>query len=223
MTVVLESMPLGATRREREHRIGSIQCLNRGLLIHAEHGRVLRRLKVEPDNVRRLLLEVRIVRDLVMLEAMRLDPGTCPHPRHHHVIHGKFLRQPARAPMRRAVTRLALQRPRQDLRFQLRGLVVHSATEVARVESCEPILQKALLPATDVVPVARQRPGDLGVGVPPIDGQNHPRASRVLCRPGAQAESSLKFFSLGDAQIQNRRGHAAFLAWPGTIVKVTVH
>jgi hypothetical protein len=66
-------VPLRATRGEREDRVGSIRCLNRGLLIHAEYGRVLGRLKVEPDDVGRLLLEVRIVRDLVMLEAVRLD------------------------------------------------------------------------------------------------------------------------------------------------------
>ena len=223
MPVVLETVALGAPRRQREHRIGSIQRLNGGLLIHAEHSCMLGRLQVEPDDVRRLRLEIRIVRDLVMFQAVRLDTRTRPHARHQHVVHGELLRQLASAPMRRTITGLSLQRPRQDLRFQLRRLHAHGAAEVARVEARKPILDKALLPATDVVPVARQRPGDLGVGVPSIDGQNHPRASRVLCPPAAQAQSSLELFSLSVAQIQNRRGHVAFLAWPGTTVKVTVH
>src|SRR2546425_3088060 len=125
--------------------------------------------------------------------------------------------------MGRTITRLSVQGPRQDLRFQLRRLRAHGAAEVARVESREALLDKALLPATDVVAIARQRLGDLGVGVPSIEGQNHPRASRVLGAPGAQAESSLELFSLGGAQIQKRRGHAVFLARPGTTVNVTSH
>src|SRR5258708_14767005 len=43
MTVILEAMSFGATRRERQHRIEAIQCLDGSLFVDAEHGRMLRR------------------------------------------------------------------------------------------------------------------------------------------------------------------------------------
>ena len=47
--VVLEAMALGASRRQRQHRVLAIQRLNRSLLIHAEHRRVLLRFTSHRD------------------------------------------------------------------------------------------------------------------------------------------------------------------------------
>ena len=44
MAVVLKSMTLGPSRRKRQNGVQPIQSLNRGLLIDAEDGRVLRRI-----------------------------------------------------------------------------------------------------------------------------------------------------------------------------------
>lgn len=43
MLVIFEAVPFGSPRRKRKHRIQAIQSLNRGLLIHEKHSRVLRR------------------------------------------------------------------------------------------------------------------------------------------------------------------------------------
>ena len=62
MPVVFEPMALDAARRKRQNRIAPIKCLNRRLLINAEYRGMLRRVQIQPDNVRGFSLEVRISR-----------------------------------------------------------------------------------------------------------------------------------------------------------------
>jgi hypothetical protein len=59
MPVVFEPMALDAAGRKRQNRIEPIKCLNRRLLINAEHRGMLRRVQIEPENVRGFGLEVR--------------------------------------------------------------------------------------------------------------------------------------------------------------------
>jgi hypothetical protein len=61
VAVVLKAVPLGPTGRQR-HGIEAVERLNRRFLIDGEHRRVIRRIDVQPDHVRGLRLEVRIVR-----------------------------------------------------------------------------------------------------------------------------------------------------------------
>ena len=51
----IQVVRFGSPRRKRKHRIQAIQSLNRGLLIHAKHGRVLRRFQVQPDDIAALV------------------------------------------------------------------------------------------------------------------------------------------------------------------------
>ncbi len=51
MAVVLEAVAFGASRRERQDGIKTIQGLNGGLLIDAEHGCVLGRVQIEAEDV----------------------------------------------------------------------------------------------------------------------------------------------------------------------------
>lgn len=67
MPVVFESVALGATGGKPQHRIEPVQRLNGGLLIDTEHGRMLRRAQVQPDDVRRFGFEIRIVAGHVAL------------------------------------------------------------------------------------------------------------------------------------------------------------
>jgi hypothetical protein len=61
MAVVLESVAFSTTGRKRQHRIQAIQRLNGGLLIHAEHRRMPRRIQVQADDIGGLRFKVRIV------------------------------------------------------------------------------------------------------------------------------------------------------------------
>src|SRR5260221_11774940 len=56
MTVILEAMSFGATRRERQHRIEAIQCLDGSLFVDAEHGRMLRRGSGQSEEIGRFPL-----------------------------------------------------------------------------------------------------------------------------------------------------------------------
>ena len=51
MAVILEAVAFGASRRERQDGIETIQGLNGGLLIHTKHGGVLGRVQIESDDI----------------------------------------------------------------------------------------------------------------------------------------------------------------------------
>ena len=61
VAIVLEAVAFGASRRERQDGIETIQGLNGGLLIDAEHGGVLRRAQIQAEDVGRLAFEIGIV------------------------------------------------------------------------------------------------------------------------------------------------------------------
>ena len=51
VTKVLESMPLGSTRRKRKNRVQPIKGLNRSLLIDAKYSCMLGRVEIQANNV----------------------------------------------------------------------------------------------------------------------------------------------------------------------------
>ena len=91
-------MALGAAWGERQQGIESVQGLNGGLLIDGKHGRVLRGIQVQPDDVGRLLLEIGVVRQHVPLESMRLQAGAPPDARDEHVTNPQHLDDPPGPP-----------------------------------------------------------------------------------------------------------------------------
>ena len=120
------AVPLGSPRRQRQHRILGIKRLNRRLLVHAEHRRMLRWVEIQINHVGGLGLEIRIVRRDVVLESMRLQAVLGSDTRHRHVrdVTAQFSRQLARGPVGRAFGRLALGRPRRNACLQpIRDLV----------------------------------------------------------------------------------------------------
>jgi hypothetical protein len=61
VAIVFETVALGAPRRKRQHRIKTVQRLNRGLLVHAKYRSMLRRIHVQTDDIGDLFLKARIV------------------------------------------------------------------------------------------------------------------------------------------------------------------
>ena len=72
MPEIFKAVALGTAGRKGQNRIEPIESLNGALFIHAEDGRVGRRLEVETNNIGRLGLEVRIVAGHVMTPPGRL-------------------------------------------------------------------------------------------------------------------------------------------------------
>lgn len=69
---IFKTVPFRPSGRERQHGIQPIQRLDRGLLIDTEDGCMLGRIQIQPNDIRRLTLKVRIVRRHVPFEAMGL-------------------------------------------------------------------------------------------------------------------------------------------------------
>src|SRR5208282_4019732 len=78
VAVVLEAVAFGASGRERQDGIETIQGLNGGLLIDAEHGRVLRRAQIEAEDVGGFGFELGIVAGQVAFETVRLQARFLP-------------------------------------------------------------------------------------------------------------------------------------------------
>ena len=105
--VVLEAVALGASRRERQDGIETIQGLNGGLLIDAEHGRMLRRAQIEADDVGGFGFELGIVAGHVAFQAVRLQAGFLPDAMHGVFTDAQRGGQFAATPVRRAVAGLS--------------------------------------------------------------------------------------------------------------------
>ena len=58
MAIIFNAVPFGASRRQRNHRIETIQGLNRSLLIDTEHRCVLQWIHVQTDDVGGLLFKM---------------------------------------------------------------------------------------------------------------------------------------------------------------------
>jgi hypothetical protein len=169
-------------------RITCTDGADRRLLIHAEHRRMRRRVHIQPNDVGRFALEVRIIRSHVAIEPLWLQSVFCPYPRHHHVRDRQRQPQFARAPMRRPVGRLVLQRPMQDPRLQSRRQLARPAPGMATEEPRQPLPSKPLAPAVDKRVVAVQLVPDLRPGMACCQQQDQPRSPSTV-RPDRSGSS----------------------------------
>jgi len=71
-------MALGTSRRQGQHWIEAIQCLDGCFFVNAEHGRMLRRIQIEPDDVSGLFFKCRIIAGHVAVQSMWLQPHLRP-------------------------------------------------------------------------------------------------------------------------------------------------
>ena len=100
MPDVIVGALLGLPRLHRQRLLGPIQRLNLGLLIDAEHDRVLGRVQIRPDNVGDLGDQLGIGRELERFGPPRLHPVMPPGPQHRRGIHPQMIGQQPRRPMR---------------------------------------------------------------------------------------------------------------------------
>src|SRR5262245_21877647 len=80
MTIVFKTVAFSSAWRKREHRIKSIQRLDRGLFIDAKDSRVLRRIHVKTDDIGGLGLKVRVVRHHICSQADGVSDARCATP-----------------------------------------------------------------------------------------------------------------------------------------------
>ena len=77
---IFETVTFGASRRQRQHWIETIQRWNRGLLVHAKHRRRLRWIQVQANDIGGFFLEARMVGCPVTIQPARLQSRFAPTP-----------------------------------------------------------------------------------------------------------------------------------------------
>src|SRR6266481_3922193 len=82
MTKIFKAMPFGSARGERQNRIKSVERLDSALLIDTEDRSVYRRLKVQANDVSRLLFKLRVIASHVTTQPMRLNAEMAPDTAH---------------------------------------------------------------------------------------------------------------------------------------------
>ena len=180
VAIVLKAMTLGSSRRQRQDRIFTIQCLNGRLLIDREHRRVLGWMKVQPDHVRSFSLEINIVTAHVTVHAVGPDAVLGPYTGNGHVRDiAQFQRQFTPAPVRRAVRGLFLQRPFKNPRLLALALGSSDSTCMPRVQTGQSLDQKSLFPTSNEIGVATELLANRPIAFPVGDQQYQSSAARL--------------------------------------------
>src|SRR6516165_6143975 len=130
MTKIFKAMPFGSARGERQNRVKSVECLDSAFLIDTEHCSIDRRLKIQANDVGRLLFKLRVIARHVPTHPMRLNTEMAPD-----ATHARGFQD----------ARLGLSCPRSAL-----------TTAITRIQSCQTLLLKALLPLPDIFVTAIQ-------------------------------------------------------------------
>jgi len=186
-------VPLGASRREWQHRILAVERLDGRLLIHTEHRRMRRRVQIKPNDIGGLLLKVRVVARHVAVQPLRIEAMFGPHPRHHHVTDLELCSQSARAPLSRPVWRRTLEGPFQNACLQRRSQRAGLLPRVPAEQPCQPLFPKSLAPAIDKHIIAVQLVANRGPGMVCLEQQHQPRPARVIGTPAAARHSLVEF------------------------------
>src|SRR6266481_5636012 len=155
MTKIFKAMPFGSARGERQNRVKSVQRLDSALLIDTEDRRVYRGLKVQANDVGRLLFKLRIIASHVTTQPMRLNSEMAPDTAHARPAKAQLFGQPIASPVGRTVSR-PLTGGLQDTRLGLSCTGSAWTTAITRIESGQTLLLKALLPIPDILVTAIQ-------------------------------------------------------------------
>jgi hypothetical protein len=209
MPEVFETMPLRSTRGERQHRIEPVESLDRALFIHAKDRGVDRGLEIEPNDIGRFGLEIRVVARHVMAQAVRLEPGSGPHPRHARLTCAERSGQSARAPLRGGVGRFAMQGPVNDARGKFLASGPRLPAAMAAEESRESFGDKALSPQSYGIDAALLLGAELAQRRAPGKSENNARAATVFTSRSSALSQFLQSSSLRwtDHKSSGHRSH----------------
>src|SRR5260221_5568762 len=155
MTKIFKAVPFGSARGERQNRVKSVECLDSALLIDTEHCSVERRLKVQANDVGRLLFKLRVIAGHVPTDSMRLNTKMAPDTAHARLTHAQLFGKPIAAPMGRTIS-ATLTRGLQDTRLGLGCPRSACATPINRIESGQTLFLKAPLPLPYILVTAIQ-------------------------------------------------------------------
>src|SRR5260370_20071607 len=141
MTKIFKAMPFGSARGERQNRVKSVECLDSALLIDTEDRSVYRRLKIQANDVSRLLFKLRVIAGHVTTQPMRLNTEMAPDTAHTRLANAQLFGQPIAAPVGPTVSG-TLTGGLQDTRLSLSGPRSALITSITRIEARQTLLLK---------------------------------------------------------------------------------
>src|SRR5690349_9899431 len=118
MTKIFKAIPFGSAKGEAQKRVKAGGCLDCALLNHTEHCSVERWLKVQANDVGRLLCKLRVIAGHVPAHSMRLNTEIAPDTAHARLTNAQLFGKPIAAPMARTISG-TLARGLQDTRLGL--------------------------------------------------------------------------------------------------------
>src|SRR5664280_1758852 len=154
----------GSAPGHRQRSLGVVQGLDGGLLVHAQHHRLLGRVQVEPDDVDELLLKGWVVRELERLDQVRLEATPGPDPLNCGWTDPDLFGHRATAPMRCPGRLFELGQANDLLDLFRRYAGLTAATFADHLESGQPLLGEPRPPRPHGHRSNPNGRGDLGVG-----------------------------------------------------------
>jgi hypothetical protein len=144
-------------------RLRAIERLNLGLLIHAQHQRLLRRIQIQAHHIRQFLQKLGVPRELERRVPMRLEMVTLPDVVDGRLAHPLGFGELPTTPLRHAF-RLGTQRRRHDRRDLAPPVAWFAAPPRGHFpHTVQPLLGKALTPQRHRLAIHRQPAGDRAV------------------------------------------------------------
>ena len=118
MTQILNAMPFPSARGERQNRVKLVEPLHSALLSDAEDRGVYRRLKVQANDICRLLFKLKVIASHLSEEAVMLNIEMAPDTADARLANAQIFGRPISPPVVRTV-RLSLTHEVQDTRLGL--------------------------------------------------------------------------------------------------------
>ncbi len=162
IALVFKAVTLGTSGRQRQLPVLAVQRLNSSLLIDTEHDGMFGRLQVQTDDLGRLALKVRIIRDHVGVQPVGAYPVLAPdalYCREGHVT--QLGCQFAAAPVGGAVTWLGFEGAIQNPSFELGYSTNGRASWVMGYQSSQSSSAIGTRPAADEAVIAAQRQANI--------------------------------------------------------------
>ena len=187
---VVVGHPRRQTRAHRQDRLRPVESLDLRLLVHAQHQRTLRRIEVEPDDVRHLGFELGVRAELERRRPVRLQVVCLPDAMDGGVADSRLLRQPSRAPVRRIPRRG--KRLRHHRAFLGRTDLARPARTSPRLDSRQALAFVARSPLANGHGRGPEPPRHLPHALACCTRQNDPSAKRELLGRRRTSQPSLK-------------------------------
>src|SRR6266481_4431938 len=157
VTVVLKTVSLGSSGGERQHGIQSVQSLNGALFVDAKDSRINWRLQIQANDISSFGFKIRVVAGHVAAKAVGLQSCFGQNTGYSRMVGAKFGRQLPSTPVRRAILGFLSGR-RQNLSFELGGLLAGYLATMTTEKTCQALVHKAFAPKSHRVDAASQLP-----------------------------------------------------------------